>query len=169
VWLLGSSEYGAMLAADLGLPYAFAHFISGDAPSTLQAYRERFRPTARNPRPYSTIAVTAVVAATDAEAEALALPVSLWRMRVLRGQPGPVPSRAEAEAYPWTPLERYEISRTRRVIAGSPETVRARIEALAEVHEADEAMIVTIVPDNESRFRSYELLADAFSLSALAA
>ncbi len=169
VWLLGSSEYGAMLAADLGLPYAFAHFISGDAPSTLQTYRERFRPTARHPRPYSTIAVTAVVAPTDEEAEALALPVSLWRMRVLRGQPGPVPSRAEAEAYPWTPLERYEISRTRRVIAGSPETVRARIEALAEAHAADEAMIVTIVPDNESRFRSYELLADAFSLSALAA
>ncbi len=169
VWMLGSSEYGAMLAADLGLPYTFAHFIGGDAPSLFDAYRARFRPSARNPKPHAMLAFTAIVAPTDAEAEALAWPVALWRMRLLRGHVGPIPTLAEVDAYPWTPLERYEVSRTRSVIAGSPETARTRIETLLETHNADEAMIVTIVPDNASRFRSYELLADAFSLSAVAA
>jgi alkanesulfonate monooxygenase SsuD/methylene tetrahydromethanopterin reductase-like flavin-dependent oxidoreductase (luciferase family) len=115
------------------------------------------------------LALSAIVAPTDAEAEALALPVALWRMRLLRGDPGPVPSLAEAQAYPWTPLERHEVARTRRVIVGSPETVRARVEALVAAHGVDEAMIVTIVPDTASRFRSYELLANAFALGAVAA
>ncbi len=118
LWLLGSSEYGALLAAELGLPYAFAHFIGGDAPQIVRAYRERYRRSARFPRPYAMLALAAIVAPTDAEAEALALPVSLWRMRLFRGMPGPVPSLAEAQAYPWTPLERHEAARARRVIAG---------------------------------------------------
>lgn len=169
VWLLGSSEYGATLAAHLGLPYTFAHFISGDAPGVLQSYRDGFRPSAHATRPHAMLAMTVVVAPTDEEAEALALPVGLWRMRLLRGSIGPIPTLAETDAYPWTPLERYEVKRARQVVVGSPATVRARIEALAEAHGADEVMIVTIVPDNASRFRSYELLAEAFSLAAVAA
>jgi luciferase family oxidoreductase group 1 len=169
VWMLGSSEYGAALAADLGLPYTFAHFIGGDARGVARAYRQRFRPSPWCAQPRVMLALAAIVAATDAEAEALALPVGLWRMRLLRGHAGPVPSVAEAEAYPWTPLERYEVAQTRRVTAGSPRTVRARIEELATAHGADEVMVVTIVPDNASRFRSYELLAGAFALGAVAA
>ena len=163
VWLLGSTEYGAMLAARLGLPYTFAHFIGGAAPSVLEMYRDRFEPSAYAAKPHSMIALAAIVAPTDAEAEALALPLSLWRMLALRGQRYAIPSVAEAEAYPWTPMERYEVGRSRQVIAGSPATVRDKIQSVVEAHGADEAMIVTIVPDNASRFRSYELLADAFS------
>ena len=168
VWLLGSSEYGAMLAAEMGLPYTFAHFIGGEAPELVRAYRRLFKPSKHLAKPRAMVALGAIVAPSDAEAERLSLPVALWRMRLLRGRPGPVPSLAEAEAYPWSPLERREIEQTRRVVAGSPATVRARIERLIDDHGADEAMIVTIVPDNETRLRSYALLADAFALRAAA-
>ena len=169
LWLLGSSEYGALLAADMGLPYTFAHFISGDATGIAQAYRDRFRPSRRHPKPRLTIAVAALTASTDAEAEALTLPVALWRMRLLRGRSGPVPTVAEAQAYPWTPLERYEVAQMRRVIAGNPQTVRAKLETLVNAHGADEALIVTIAPDYASRERSYELLAESFRMRERAA
>ena len=163
VWLLGSSDYGALLAAELGLPYTFAHFIAGDASAVTRAYRERFKPSARCTSPRVIVALAAIVAPTDAEAEALTWPVALWRMRLFRGISTPVPSIAESERYPWTPRERFEVEQTRRVIFGSPATVRAKIEALVDAHGADEAMIVTIVPDYATRMRSYELLAGAFA------
>jgi luciferase family oxidoreductase group 1 len=169
VWLLGSSHYGALLAAELGLPYTLAHFIAGDAAPVTRAYRERFRPSARCAQPRVMVAVAALVAPSDEEAEALTWPVALWRLRLFRGKSTPVPSLAECERYPWTPLERDEVRRTRRVIAGSPATVRARLEALVAEHGADEAMIVTIAPDYASRLRSYELLADAFAIRRRAA
>ncbi len=164
VWLLGSSNYGAALAADLGLPYAYAHFISSDAPALTAAYRQRFRPSARNTQPRVAIALAALLAPTDEEAATLALPIALWRMRLLHGSAGPFPSLEEAQNYPWTPLERHEVARTARMTAGSPQTVRRRIETIVEQHEADEVVVVTIAPDYASRLRSYELLAKAFAL-----
>lgn len=169
VWLLGSSDYGALLAAQYGLPYAFAHFIGGDAAEVTHAYRTRFKPSPRCASPHVTIAVATIVAATDAEAEALTWPLALWRLRLFRGRPTPVPSIEETERYPWTPREIYEVQQTRRVIAGSPETVQRKLEALVAEHGADEAMIVTITPDYASRLLSYELLAEAFALRDLAA
>lgn len=168
VWLLGSSEYGALLAAELGLPYTLAHFIAGDAPHVTLAYRQRFRPSARYPEPRVIVAAAAIVAPTDDEAEALTWPVALWRMRLFRGLSTPVPSIEETQQYPWTLRERSEVAQTRRVIAGSPATVSARIESLCAEHAADEAMIVTITPDYASRMRSYELLANAFALEKAA-
>ena len=169
LWLLGSSEYGPQLAAKMGLPFAFAHFISGDAPELARFYRARFRPSRRAAQPPLAIAVAALVAPTDDEAKELALPLALWRLRLLRGRTGPVPSVAEARAYPWTPLERNEVARGRRVLAGSPATVRAELSAVVEEHGADEALIVTIAPDYASRERSYELLARAFAIGERAA
>jgi luciferase family oxidoreductase group 1 len=163
VWLLGSSDYGALLAAEMGLPYTFAHFIGGDSTAITRAYRERFKPSPSCASPRVIIALAAIVAPTDAEAEALTWPVALWRMRLLRGLSTPVPSIAETERYAWTPRERHEVERTRRVIFGSPSLVRAKIEGLVQAHGADEAMIVTIVPDYALRMRSYELLAGAFA------
>jgi luciferase family oxidoreductase group 1 len=168
VWLLGSSEYGALLAAELGLPYTLAHFIAGDAPHVTRAYRQRFKPSARYREPRVIVALAAVVAPTDDEAEALTWPVALWRMRLFRGLSTPVPSLEEAQQYRWTPLERHEVAQTRRVIAGSPGNVRARVESLCSDHAADEAMIVTITPDYASRARSYELLANAFAMNKAA-
>jgi luciferase family oxidoreductase group 1 len=169
VWVLGSSDYGALLAAKMGLPYTFAHFISNDAAEVTHAYRQRFVPSARCAAPRVIVAAAVLVAPTDAEAEALTWPLALWRMRLFRGLSTPVPSLRETETYPWTPRERYEVEATRRVIAGSPATVRHKLETLVAAHGADEAMIVTITPDYPSRLRSYELLADAFALSERAA
>jgi luciferase family oxidoreductase group 1 len=169
VWLLGSSEYGAMLAARDGLPYVYAHFIGGSAASIADAYRLRFRPSARAEKPYLMLALAAIVAPTDEEAEDLALPLALWRARIQQGISTPIPSLEEARAYPWTPRDREERRRSRRMVAGSPQTARARIEALIEEHGADEAMIVTITPDYSSRVRSYELLASAFAIRQAAA
>ena len=161
VWLLGSSQYGALLAAELGLPYTYAHFIGGDSAATVQLYRERFKPSARCAQPRAIIALAAITAPTDEEAEALTWPVSLWRLRLFRGMSGPVPSLAETAAYPWTPLERSEVAATRRIISGSPQTALAAIDAKVALHGADEALIVTIAPDYATRLRSYELLAAA--------
>jgi luciferase family oxidoreductase group 1 len=169
VWLLGSSSYGALLAAEMGLPYTYAHFIGADAPEITRAYRRRFTPSKRSSTPYVAIALAAIVAPTDEEAEELAWALRLWRMLVLRGASTPVPSLAEARAYPWSPLERDEAQRSRRIVTGSPENARARIAAIVEEHAADEAMIVTITPDYASRLRSYELLAAAWELGKAAA
>lgn len=167
VWLLGSSDYGALLAAQLGLPYSYAHFIGGDYPEITRAYRERFQPSHLCAEPHAMITVSTVVAATDADAERLALPGMLSRLRRHRGIQAPFPTVEEAEAYPWTPQERYEAEQTRRVVAGAPATVRARLEALVHEYAVDELMILTVVPDYAARERSYELLAEAMSATPL--
>ncbi len=166
MWVLGSSDYGAQVAAQFGLPYTFAQFIGGDYPSVTRAYRERFTPSAFASAPYVMVALAAIVAPTDAEAERLALPTLLSRLRRLRGITGPLPSLAEAEAYPWTPLERHEVAQSRNMIIGSPATVIAKIAAVIETYAADEIMVVTIAPDVDTRRRSYALLAEAFMSAA---
>jgi luciferase family oxidoreductase group 1 len=166
VWVLGSSEYGAHLAAQLGLPYTFAQFIGGDYPQVTRAYRDRFVPSAHAAQPYVMVALAAIVAPTDEEADRLALPSLLSRLRRLRGISAPLPSLAEAEAYPWTPLERDEVIRSRNMVIGSPATVRAKIEAVADAYGADEIMVVTIAPEYGTRTRSYALLAEAFATVA---
>ena len=163
VWLLGSSDYGALLAAQFGLPYSYAHFIGGDDPSIARAYRARFEPSARWPAPHVMLTISAIIAPTDDEAEALALPALLSRMRRLRGISAPFPSLEEAQAYPWTAQERAEVAATRRVVSGAPATVRDRILALAESYGADEVMVLTLAPEYALRVRSYELLAGAFA------
>jgi luciferase family oxidoreductase group 1 len=161
LWILGSSDYGARLAAQMGLPYTFAQFIGGDYPSVTQLYRQTFQPSELNAAPYVMVAIAAIVAPTDAEAERLALPALLSRLRRLRGIIAPLPSLAEAEAFPWTPLERDEVARSRNMAIGSPQTVRDHIAGVVDAYGADEVMVVTIAPDYETRRRSYALLADA--------
>jgi luciferase family oxidoreductase group 1 len=166
MWVLGSSNYGALLAAQFGLPYTFAHFIGGDYPSVTRAYREQFQPSAYAQAPHVMVALAAIVAPTDDEAERIALPALLSRLRRLRGIIAPLPSLAEAEAYPFTPLERDEVARSRNMIVGSPATVRAKIAEVVDAYAADEIMVVTIAPDYATRTRSYALLAEAFAAVA---
>jgi luciferase family oxidoreductase group 1 len=166
VWLLGSSDYSAALAAELGLPFAFAHFISGDTEQVTRMYRRHFRPSPRADEPRVVLAVAALAAETPEEGEELAATLDLWRLRIRRGVDLPVPSREEARAYPYTAYDREEIAYNRRRLAlGAPRAVRARIEHIASAHEADEVMILSITPDYDSRARSYALLADAFALT----
>jgi luciferase family oxidoreductase group 1 len=166
LWVLGSSDYGAMLAAQMGLPYSFAQFIGGDYPQVTRAYRQLFQPSAQLAQPRVMVTVAAIVAPTDDEAEVLALPTLLARLRRARGLSSKLPSLAEAQAYPWTEREKAEAFATRNLIAGSPETVRRRIDAIVEAYGADEIMVVTIAPDYTLRLRSYELLAGAFAAVA---
>jgi luciferase family oxidoreductase group 1 len=166
VWLLGSSDYSASLAAEYGLPFAFAHFISGDAEQVTRMYRRHYRPSERAPEPRVLIAVAALAAETPEEAEELAATLDLWRLRIRRGVDLPVPSRDEARAFPYTIYDREEITYNRRRLAlGAPGAVRERVEAIVRAHEADEAMLLTITPDYDARTRSYALLADAFALN----
>jgi luciferase family oxidoreductase group 1 len=166
VWLLGSSDYSASLAAQFGLPFAFAHFISGDAEPVTRMYRRHFRPSSRLSEPRVILCVAAIAAPTPEEAEELAATIDLWRLRIRNGVDLPVPSLDEARAYPYTPSDRDEITyNRRRLTLGAPNAVRERIETLSARHEADEAMILTITPDYASRTRSYALLADAFALA----
>ena len=160
-WILGSSEYGATLAADLGLPYCYAHFISGNAPGITALYRKHFRATSLGSEPRVMIATAAVAAPTTDEAQVLAAPAILWRSRILRGLSSPVPSFEETRAHVWDPGEFESAKRSRRVAIGDAATVRERLETLVDEHGADEAMLVTIVPDYALRLRSYELIANA--------
>jgi luciferase family oxidoreductase group 1 len=163
MWVLGSSDFGARLAAQFGLPYSFAQFIGGDYPQVTQAYRQLFEPSEYLDKPYVMVTIAAIVAPTDEEADDLALPALLQRLRRLRGISAPVPSLDEARAYPWSELEKAEVVASRNMIIGSPATIRSRIDALVEKYGADEIMVVTIAPDYTARRRSYELLAAAFA------
>jgi luciferase family oxidoreductase group 1 len=167
MWILGSSDYGARLAAELGLPYSFAQFIGGDYPTVPHGYRQLFKPSPYLEKPYVMVTIAAIIAPTDEEADILSLPSLLHRMRRLRGLLAPHPSLEEARAYPWTEREKAETIASRNMIIGSPATARARIEELVKTYAADEVMVVTIAPDYDSRMRSYELLAGAFSLAAV--
>jgi luciferase family oxidoreductase group 1 len=166
VWLLGSSDYSASLAAQFGLPFAFAHFISGDVEPVTRMYRRHFRPSRRLAEPRVILCLAAIAAPTPEEAEELAATIDLWRLRIRNGVDLPVPSLNEARAYPYTPSDRDEMTyNRRRLTLGAPNAVRERIETLSARHEADEAMILTITPDYASRTRSYALLAETFALA----
>lgn len=167
MWVLGSSDQSAAYAAMFGLPFGFAHFISGQGgEEACAAYRANYRPSAAYPTPRTALAVFAICAASNDEAVRLASSRELWRLRVERGELAPIPSPEEALAYPYSDIERARIARTRaRQIVGDPATVITRIDALADAHGADEVSIVTITHDPVARLRSYELLAQAYGLS----
>ncbi len=168
VWLLGSSDYGARLAAQMGVGYAFAHHFSADwvLPAT-RAYRDGFRPTpGRLQRPHLILTVSALVAPTDAEADRLAGPLDLWALRRAQGRFAPLPSQADSDAHPWTAQERAFVADYRtKVFVGSPQTVRARLDELIVQTGADELMVMTMAHDHALRKRSYTLLAEAYGLN----
>jgi luciferase family oxidoreductase group 1 len=168
IWLLGSSDYSGALAAQLGLRFAFAHFISaqgGDA--VMREYRRCYQPSRREPVPQALLCVFVICADTAAEAERLAGSIDLRRLNMDYGVNAPVPNYAEVAAYPYTETDRDRIAHhRRRVVLGGPDAVKARLLELRTTYEADELMAITITGDYGSRLRSYELLAEAFGLEA---
>jgi luciferase family oxidoreductase group 1 len=169
IWILGSSTYGAQLAAILGLPYAFAsHFAPDALLDALGIYRERFRPSAQQDRPYAMVGAQLVAAETDAEARRLFTTVQQGFVNLRRGRPGPQqPPIDDIDGY-WTPAEKLQASHMLRyAIVGSPETVRKGLERLVAETRADEVMVVSNIFDPAARMRSYEILAEvARSMSA---
>ena len=170
LWLLGSSLQSALWAAELGLPYAFADFISpGGAPYAAE-YRARFEPAPDRAEPSTLVAVSAICAETDEQATRLASSVTMAMRMLRRGRPIalPAPERAvewlaEERARPRSPIDPARRS-NRRMIVGSPATVKAGIEEAAAEYGAQEVLVVTITHSPEARRRSYELIAGAFGL-----
>src|SRR5437867_5610737 len=166
MWLLGSSDQSAAVAAHFGTGFSFAHFINQDGGAEItRAYRRQFRPSQWLDAPRSSAAVFVVCADTEAEAQRLAKSRQLFIVRLYTGRPGRYPSIEEAETYPSTERELAILRHAQqRTVAGSPKQVRERLEALAADYAADELIVVTITHDPKARRRSYELLAKVFGL-----
>ena len=168
VWILGSSDFGAQLAAYFGLPYCFAHFITDGRGSeeAMALYREGFRPhpgqAGRLAAPRGALGVFALTAETEAEAFRLFRSRELWRLSRDRGIFPPLPSVAEAEAHEYSPDELARLERMRaRALVGAPEQVVAKLEAVAAAHGVEEIAVLTPCHDPAARQASYRLLAAA--------
>jgi luciferase family oxidoreductase group 1 len=164
IFLLGSSDYSAQLAGQIGAAFAFAHhFATFDAVEAMKLYRDNFRSSPAHDKPYAILATHVVCADTDAEAERLATTVELNFVRRAKGEYLPLASPEEAAAYDYTPVEKARIAQNRsRLTVGSPATVKARLEPLIVATQADELMVTAMIFDHAARKRSYELLAQAF-------
>jgi alkanesulfonate monooxygenase SsuD/methylene tetrahydromethanopterin reductase-like flavin-dependent oxidoreductase (luciferase family) len=153
-----------VLAAQLGLSFAFAHFINprgGDA--VARRYRQEFK--GDRARLQVIVCTFAICAETMEEAERLAAPIDLRRLHMALNLDTPVPSAEEAAKHRYTEEERrYVLGQRERAIIGDPSACRTQIEAMAERYQADEVMVLTITADAASRQRSYALLAEAFGL-----
>jgi len=162
LWILGSSTFGAMLAAELGLPYAFAsHFAPQQLMMALEIYHSRFKPSEQLDRPYAMVGVNIIAAETDAEARRLATTQQMSFTQLVRGtRTVSRPPIDDIETF-WTPAEKTQVMQMlARSIIGSPSTVRAGMEALIAETGADELIIVSDVYDHQARLRSFELIAE---------
>ena len=163
LWILGSSLFGAQLAAELGLPYGFAsHFAPQMLDQALSVYRSRFRPSAQLDRPYVLAGINVIAAPTDDEARYLATSQQMSFAGIFRGERRLTqPPIDDIERY-WTPQEKQQASQMLGgSVVGSPGTVRAGLRAFAERTDADELMVVSDVFDFDLRLRSFEMIAAA--------
>jgi len=162
VWLLGSSDFSGALAAQLGLPFAFAHFINargGD--EVTQFYRQNYQGKGK---PNVIVCTFLICAESDAEAERLAASIDLRRLHMALNIDSAVPTAEEAARHPYSPEERqYVTSQRARAVIGGPQKCRRELEEMAARYGADEVMVLTITGDYASRLRSYELLIETMN------
>ncbi|HQY29524.1 MAG TPA: LLM class flavin-dependent oxidoreductase [Burkholderiaceae bacterium] len=164
LWILGSSLYGAQLAAHLGLPYAFAsHFAPDALAQALAVYRENFRPSAQLERPHAMVGINVVGADTDDEARRLFTSLQQRFTDMMRNARGQLsPPIDDIESY-WTPAEKAQVSRMLACsFVGSPATIRRELGRFVDATGADELMVASAIHDHAARRRSYELLAGAW-------
>ncbi len=166
VWILGSSVFGAQLAAALGLPYAFAsHFAPAQMMPALDAYRSRFRPSTRLDRPYAMLAVNVFAAETESEARLLFSSVQQAFVNLRTGRPGRLGPPVEGYEDTLGPVERAIVDDALSCsVVGTPGVVREGLRAFVERTGADELMVVSQMYDHQARLRSYTLAAEAVSL-----
>ncbi len=162
LYLLGSSDFSARLAAELGLPFAFAsHFAPQYLEVALALYRQHFRPSPMLEQPYAMIGAGVFVAESDSEAQRLSTSSLLQFLNMVRGHPGKLPPPVESMEGRWSAMEKSAVlERTRCSAVGSPETVRRRLADLLELTEADEIIATAQIYDHAARLRSFELAAD---------
>lgn len=162
IWMLGSSLFGAQLAAALGLPYAFAsHFAPARMMAAIDVYRREFRPSAQLERPYVMLGFNVFAADTDEEGAFLASSIQQSFLQLRLGTPGPLPPPVEDFVPKLNPMQRSILDDALSCSAiGSPETVRGRLEAFIERTGADELMLTSQTFDHAARVRSFEIVAE---------
>jgi len=162
LYLLGSSDFSARLAAELGLPFAFAsHFAPAYLDVALALYRQNFKPSAALTQPHAMIGVGIFAAATDAEAQRLATSAQLQFLNMVRGRPGKLPPPVQSmEGLRSRGEEAAVLERTRCSAIGSPQTVKHQVEALLKETVADEIIATAQIYDHVARLRSFEIAAD---------
>jgi len=160
LWILGSSLFGAQLAAMLGLPYAFAsHFAPDALLPALEVYRSTFEPSEQLQQPYAMVGANVIVADDDESAHRLFTSAQQSFTNILRGRRGKLPPPIDDIESFWTPPEKERASgMLRRSYVGSPETVRTGLEAFVAETGADEVIVAAAIHDHAARLRSYELL-----------
>ncbi len=166
LWMLGSSDQSAQMAAHFGTPFSFAHFITDEqGPEIMAMYKRQFQPSSIASKPEGNIGIFVICADTEEEAHRLASSRDLWRTRLDTGHIGPVPSVEEALSYAYSEIEeqrrRYHAKRN---IIGTPAQVKEKLLATLNRYQIEEAVIVTITHSFEARLKSYELLAEEFDL-----
>ena len=163
VWILGSSLFGAQLAAALGLPYAFAsHFAPDALDDALTIYRARYVPSAAHPKPHAMVAYNVIAAETDAEAERLSTSVLRQFLNVRKGTPGKL--QPPVDSLPLDAAEQAFVDHMLQCRAvGSPSTVKKKVDAFLERTQADELIVTGQIYDHAARLKSYELLAAVMS------
>ncbi len=160
VWILGSSLYGAQLAAYLGLPFAFAsHFAPDMLEQALEIYRATYRPSPRWPEPHAMVGVNVVAADSDADGARLLTSIQQRFLGMQRGVRGPLPKPVDSMDGLWNDAERAGVQRMLAATAsGGPEKVRRELQAIIDRTRADELIIAGAIHDHAARLRSYELL-----------
>jgi luciferase family oxidoreductase group 1 len=160
-WILGSSTFGAQLAAMLGLPYAFAsHFAPADLERALAVYRQQFQPSERCPRPHVMLGVNVVGAETDHEARRLLTSLQQAFIALRTGNPGKLPPPVDDIETRLEPMARSMLDQVlSTAVVGSPQTVRDGLIAFAQSTGADELMITSSIYDHAARLRSFEIAA----------
>jgi luciferase family oxidoreductase group 1 len=162
LWILGSSLFGAQLAARLGLPFAFAsHFAPDALLPALQVYRAEFEPSERLKRPYAMVGANVIAAEDDDEARRLFTSIQQLITDVFRSTRGRLPPPIDDIENYWSPIEKNQVlNMLSRSFVGSPDTVRHGLEDFIEETSADELIVASAIYDHSARLRSYEILAD---------
>jgi luciferase family oxidoreductase group 1 len=163
IWILGSSLFGAQLAAALGLPYAFAsHFAPGDMMAAIELYRSRFRPSEHAAKPYVMLGLNVFAAETDGEARYLFTSLQQAFINLRRGRPGALPPPIHDIEARLSPPERSMLEQALScTVVGSPETLRHGLDAFIARTGADELMITAQIFDHAARLRSFEITAES--------
>lgn len=166
IWLLGSSLESAKIAALLGLPFSYAHFIYPDgAKDTLNLYNEEFKPNDLMSQPLSNICVSVVCAEKKEIADFHAKSRKLWKVQLSKGNLGPYPTPHEADLYNYSLNEERIIKKNNiDMFVGEPKVIKEELEALCTECNVDEALILTITHDKIARLKSYELISKVFNL-----
>jgi len=161
IWLLGSSDFSALLAAQLGLPFAFAgHFSPNFTVPAMNLYRSSFKPSAILDKPKGMVAVNVIAADTDEEAAYLATSMQQLFLSFIRNTRGALPAPVRNMDNVWTEQEKVALmQQLGSSIVGGPETVRAKLKQYIEATKADEIMVAAHIFDHQARLRSYEIIA----------